>query len=156
MKKTFLFLLLLSTLGLLVACGGTEDSEEPTVAPRATPVDNQDPDKAPQPTVTPADYPSPPAAVATQLPEGYDMGNTLVWIIHPAGQQCVEELTYPDIQSAMNDLTEAGVTVLAGETLNMMVCEACDCPTSEHYRLQINQRDVETATGLGWTVEEGN
>jgi hypothetical protein len=78
-----------------------------------------------------------------------------IWIVRPLGQQCVDPTTYvyPDLATAAAALTSAGVTVLASEELALMVCEACDCPTSEHFRVLINTSDYGLAESLGWTPE---
>ncbi|MCZ7668709.1 MAG: hypothetical protein M5U34_16690 [Chloroflexi bacterium] len=39
-------------------------------------------------------------------------------------------------------------------TTELMVCSACDCPTSAHYRAEINAADMNKATALGWTLNK--
>jgi hypothetical protein len=79
----------------------------------------------------------------------------LVWILRPYGEQCEDSSTYlyQDEKEAAQALEEQGVTVLDMETVGLMVCEACGCPTSEHFRLQISAQDLAAAEALGWTQE---
>jgi len=50
-------------------------------------------------------------------------------------------------------LEEKGVTVFKSEPFGMAVCEACGCPTSEHYRINIDANDLVKAVALGWNRE---
>jgi hypothetical protein len=160
---TLLFALLLL---LLAACNS--DTNEPDITPEAT-------QPAALPTTDSGSYPAPDLMVSTPLPDAYPVnpivpvvpettspypgypgaeGET-IWIVRPLGQQCVDPTTYvyPDLATAAAALTSAGVTVLASEELALMVCEACDCPTSEHFRVLINSSDYGLAEPLGWTPE---
>lgn len=116
----------------------TETPEEYPALPAATPI--------------PGDYPANPTP---QLrPTGYP-AETSVWVIRPLGRQCVDPETYEyaDLEAAVNALQEAGVDVMASGTTELVVCQACDCPTSEHFRVQIDARHLSLAESLGWQRE---
>ena len=157
---TLLFALLLL---LLAAC--SSGTNEPGITPEAT-------QPAALPTTDSSGYPAPDLIVSTPLPDAYPVNpivpvvpettspypgadGATMWIVRPLGQQCVDPTTYvyPDLATAAAALTSAGVTVLASEELALMVCEACDCPTSEHFRVLINTTDYGLAEPLGWTPE---
>lgn len=141
MRKLVLLLLLLFTF-LMAACNGDTTEEDPT--PRPTPtVEEIDP--------TPDDgYPAEP----TTAPDaGYPAETAEGWVIRPAGEQCAESLAYPTADSAVADLEAAGVEILAVEETELVVCEACGCPTSAHYRVLISGEDMPTAFSLGWQLE---
>lgn len=110
------------------------------------------PDAYPPPPTPPeaTGYPAPP--LATPTPYSYPEGTTF-WMRHPAGLQCEEPLIYPLLADAVAALENSGVAVLNSEDVNMMVCEACGCPTSQQYRVQIGANDLESATMLGWIRE---
>ncbi len=168
---TLLFLL------LLAGCGPSAAAPTASPAPeqpgRATPTsdssllnpnpnvggqNNQVGYPPPPPTATP--YPENYPVPATPTPynpypaaETGEAGN--VWVLHPLGRQCADTstYTYPNQQDARADLTAAGITVYQMETVELMVCQACDCPTSTHYRAQINGADLNKAVNLGWQAE---
>lgn len=166
-KKYILFSGLVLML-LITACGG-DTAETPTAeveplatepAPALPTFDAVQPEPGyPGPeTAEPlpgspdsSGYPAPPPA--TPAPESYPEG-TLFWMIHPVGLQCEESPIYPQIEDAISALEEQGVEVLRSEPVSMLVCEACGCPTSEHYRVQIEAGDLETAIAIGWTREQ--
>jgi hypothetical protein len=138
-RKFALPLLLLLAL-LIAACNGDEGEEEPT--PRPTPtVEETGP--------TPDGYPAQP----TVPPAGYPAEGAEAWLVLPAGEQCVESLAYPTSDSAVADLEAAGVTILAVEETELLVCEACGCPTATHYRVLLSGDDIATAVSLGWRPE---
>ncbi len=140
-----------------------------------------DPDVFPRATLTPppvgepiepetasgsdTGYPAPPPAPT--LPEGYEIptppaslnpypeatGN-LIWILKPVGEQCAETPTTPDLQTAVADMIAFGIPVEASEMTDLIVCEACGCPTSAHFRLQIDSGYLGNAEVLGWFEEE--
>jgi hypothetical protein len=140
MKNRFL-LALLFLVFLLAACNPAPEEEEPTVRPTPT-VEEQEPDGYPaQPTTDPA-APYPAASDAE------------TWVIRPAGEQCAESVAYPTPESAVAQLEEAGVTILAVEEIELIVCEACGCPTSAHYRVLLAGDDLSTAFALGWDRED--
>ncbi|MCA9968906.1 MAG: hypothetical protein KC425_01760 [Anaerolineales bacterium] len=162
-KFAFLFGLLL----LLAACGGNTANVTP--APDTLPALEPDATAEPQPTNTPTaddDAPGYPVQrpTVTPLPEGYPAApagrdpypaeSGFVWMIRPAGQQCAEQLDFADLQSAVDALAAEGVSVNDQGTVDLLVCEACDCPTSLHYRAQVAAADVATAELLGWTVDK--
>ncbi|MDX1687773.1 MAG: hypothetical protein R3248_07300 [Candidatus Promineifilaceae bacterium] len=170
MKRLFFLLTVLLALAL-GACQGSppvpEETETPPPAPTAsesTETPSADP-AAPEATATPDDYPAQPTASAPESgypaapeesapPSAYPPGEP-VWVLRPLGEQCAEESTfeYASLEEAVSALEEADVNVLASETVSLMVCEACGCPTSDHYRVQIMGEDVETVRSMGWRTE---
>ncbi|MCB8982212.1 MAG: hypothetical protein H6659_00120 [Ardenticatenaceae bacterium] len=173
MNKWIISLLLLLALA---ACGPSANAPTPTTEQpaRATPTTDSSlqpgsnntsgqgnqtsyPSLPPTPTPYPDDYPAPPPPPTPVNPyPGTDAGGTeTVWILHPLGQQCADTSTYkyPNQQEARADLTAAGINVLQMETEELMVCQACDCPTSTHYRAEISSADLNKALALGWTAE---
>lgn len=132
-------------------------SEAAPAAPESAPGNNGYPASA-APTFTPLpdDYPAPPTP--QPLPSAYDdVGSSEpVWVLYPVGEQCADAAAsrYPDLTAAVAGLTATGVTVLDSELTDLEVCEACGCPTSAHYRLQIDAAGLETALDIGWTEEE--
>jgi hypothetical protein len=158
MTKRFLLLLTGLLTFLLAACNSGNVEPEATLPvppPSLTPAATTGP-SYPGPvanTPIPDGYPFPTAPAA---PVGYpDAAANLIWVIRPLGQQCVDPATYiyPDLSTAISALTDAGVAVLASEEIAMMVCEACDCPTSEHFRVQIYSADLAKVEPLGWIAE---
>jgi hypothetical protein len=164
-KSTILFVFIL--ILLLSACGGASE-EEPTsesdsateeAAPALPTVDSpliepgypgpEEPVGYPGPQGEPG-YPAPP--VSTPAPSSYPAGTTF-WMLHSAGLQCEQPLTYPELADALAALENRGVTVIKSEATGMMVCEACGCPTSEHYRVEIDATDLQAAIALGWVRE---
>jgi hypothetical protein len=119
---------------------------------------------APEPTERPDGYPALPTATSSAQgypaptqqvpPTGYP-ADMAVWILRPYGAQCEDSSTYlyQDVKAAAQALEEQGVSVLDMEAVGLMVCEACGCPTSEHFRLQINAQDLAAAEALGWSRE---
>ncbi len=157
MKKLTFFVSIILII-LLAACSSANDDEL-----QATPIDAQ----LDEPTTPDTAYPgpaSPPAELlplSTATPGAYPLLNEswstpdpypggVAIIIHPAGEQCAETLTYPDLASAVTTLEEAGVTVVDSEQFEQVVCQACGCPTSQYYRLQIEPESLSKAMALGW------
>lgn len=103
----------------------------------------------------PEEYPAP---TAVSPPNGYDdaVAEEFAWVLFPVGEQCAEpeESVYQDLNEAITALAAAGVPVNDSEMTDLMVCEACGCPTSAHYRVQIDGNFVATAVSMGWVVEE--
>jgi hypothetical protein len=62
-------------------------------------------------------------------------------------------MVYPTLEDATAALEKNGVPVLQAEEVNMIVCEACNCPTSEQYRIFIDANYLEAAQDLGWVRE---
>jgi hypothetical protein len=77
----------------------------------------------------------------------------LIWIVHPAGEQCANGPIYPDSEFAATALESAGVLINEIETISLNVCQACGCPISEHFRAQIDASDISKAEALGWRRE---
>jgi hypothetical protein len=90
-------------------------------------------------------YPAPSEAEPTRDP--YPGGFAV--IEHPAGLQCEDPL-YPDLKSATTALEDAGISVQEAEEVEYVVCAACGCPTSLHYRILIDPADLNTALSLSW------
>ncbi len=170
--RTPYILVLLLALALLAACNpvGLEGDTNPTAAsPDTAPLSTIPPlSTAPSATSAPDDYPSPPTPSGSFLPEGYPVPPTLppkypsdvegqVWIMRPLGLQCTEATTYefPTLNDAVRSLEDAGIEVFGAEVVGLMVCESCECPTSEHYRVQIGVENLATAIQMGWSAEIG-
>jgi hypothetical protein len=160
--RPLLFLGTVMLVGVLaVACSAPQFSEAPTPTPVAIPLPPPAAEATAVPTAEPDDaYPGPvapatpasgyPAPPVPALPSGYP-GDT-VWFVRPAGIQCEEPL-YPDLDAAVAALQASGVIVVTAETVTVPVCQACDCPTSEHYRVEIPATAANTAAALEWTPE---
>lgn len=110
-------------------------------------------------------YPPPPSPLP--LPEGYELPTAaptinpypeatgqLIWILKPVGEQCAETPATPDLQTAVADMIAFGIPVEASEMTEQEVCTACGCPTSAHFRLQIDSGYLGNAQVLGWVAEE--
>lgn len=147
-------------LFMLAACSGGPQPDPTATSPSAptepagaAPTDTpQGYPAAPAPTEAPGDYPAAPTQAAA--PNGYP-ADMPVWVLLPLGEQCVDPETYEyaDLQAAVGALEDVGVEVMASETVELGVCEACDCPTSEHFRVQIQAQDLAGAESLGWSRE---
>ncbi|HSH01749.1 MAG TPA: hypothetical protein VLL52_04460 [Anaerolineae bacterium] len=154
----------------LVACANADN--EPVATPNpdnanpnppVNPTTETDTD-TPLPTATslPSDYPpaTPVPPPTTNLnPDAYpDMADT-VWILRPQQQQqCNEDgsavpFTYSDLDAAVMDLQTNGIVVNDATVTNLLVCEACTCPSSTHYRANINRTNLDAAENLGWFTE---
>lgn len=159
-------LISLIALFVLVGCGAAEpEPATPTAEPTATAPPAEPTEAPPEPTPEPEAYPSAPEA--TEAPDEYPAAETpalptgyppemMVWMEQPWGTQCEDPETYEygDIREAVTALEEAGVEVQASEAVELAVCQACDCPTSEHFRVQISAQDIEQAQELGWTRQQ--
>ncbi|MBK8906023.1 MAG: hypothetical protein IPM53_32895 [Anaerolineaceae bacterium] len=112
-------------------------------------------------------YPAPALPEPSPLPEGYEIPTAppainpypeatgeLLWILKPVGEQCAETPTTPDLQTAVADMIAFGIPVEASEMAEMDVCTECGCPTSAHFRLQIDSGYLGNAQVLGWVAEE--
>ena len=170
--------LVLSFLLLLpVACGPStiEPVDEPAdvpveeapddalrLAPTATGSGAAAPESAPAEEAYPIPVPSPvpidegyPAVPPTSPPPSpYPVTGDPVWVLHPVGEQCSDESIYPDETTAVAALTAAGITVYESEVTELIVCSACGCPTSAHYRISIDSGQLGAARALNWTVEQ--
>lgn len=150
-------------LFILVACASPTPATNPTSTPPA------EPDVFPRPTITPepldttGGYPAPATPTVELREPGYPMPTVavidpypsvdgFVWVIKPVGQQC--EQVEMNVARAESELVAADVEVNIATTVNLPVCAACSCPTSEHYRMQIAAEDLEKAIDLGWTEEQ--
>jgi hypothetical protein len=151
MKRLLLIPLLLI---FLAACsGGVEttptapagiETQAPGLVPAAT-------NEAPAATATPEGYPGvviPEAPVNSAYPADAEF-----WLVRAAGLQC-EDPAYPDLESAVAALEDAGVAILESEATTLAVCEACGCPTPEHYRIRVLGSEVNKALPLGWAIEQ--
>jgi hypothetical protein len=106
----------------------------------------------PSPTPPPAGYiiPTQPP-VLNPYPEA--TGN-LIWILKPVGEQCAATPATPDLQTAVAELIALGIPVAASEITDLPVCSACGCPTSTHFRMQIDAGYLGNAEVLGWFAEQ--
>jgi hypothetical protein len=146
--KKYVMLTILVLILALSACSGSTDSEptkeskKPTeeAAPALPTLDTSlvEPN-FPLPTGSDA-YPNP------KDPSGYPP---------PAPIMTSTPYAYPDgtIDDAVENLEENGVAVISAEAVSMMVCQACGCPTSEFYRVNIDAYDLTTAISIGWNRE---
>jgi len=157
---------------LLTACGpstetdSTKETTKPTKEPGPAlptldtslvvtaypaPSDSDSAVSPPESVDEPTGYPEPVLPSETPTPYAYPEG-TKFWLRHPAGIQC-EDMVYPTLEDATAALEKNGVPVLQAEEVNMIVCEACNCPTSEQYRVFIDANYLEAALDLGWVRE---
>jgi hypothetical protein len=148
-KHSFLMLILFALI--LAACNADAPEEAPTARPTPTTETSAPTTKTeeaypsrPEPTAPAAGYPAAGENVE---------GSSETWVILAAGEQCADTLAYPSSDSAVATLEEAGVNLLAVEETELLVCEACGCPTSAHYRVLISNTDLVTAIALGWQPE---
>ena len=173
MKRTILLMALL-LLTFFPACSSDTAPEQPEENPDSgnPPLDSVDSATAPAateiepaPTATPAPYlaidptavpNSYPAEPASQLNLPPYPATGTIWILRPLGQQCqpAAEFEYATVEDAILALNDAGITVYRAEQVLRPVCEACDCPSSEHYRLNIDESNLAQAQELGWELEE--
>ena len=135
----------------------TEDaSAAPTHTPPPLP-EGYPAQPAPPPASAASGYPAQPltAPAVDSYPAGEAVGDELVWVIRPLGEQCAEpdQNGYTDLREAVAALTAAGLTVGEAEMTNLIVCSACGCPTSAHFRIQVDVSDVAAAESLGWEQE---
>ena len=159
MKRT----ILASALFLLIfftACSGA-DSEQPTANPDRNnpplesidivtepalpaPTDMPEAYQALQPTEAADAYPA-ESDTAVDLP-AYPATGT-IWVIRPLGQQCQQasEFEYENIEAAIVALDEVGVRVYIGDVVFRPACASCDCPTSEQFRVRIDESNLEQA-----------
>ncbi len=109
------------------------------------------PINTPVPVPTIDGYPAPPTlAPPTAYPE--PEGN--VWVLFPVGEQCADGTgRYEDLATAVAAVTAAGVPVHNSEVVELIVCASCGCPTSAHYRLEIDADRLETVISLDWVVD---
>ncbi|MCP5097268.1 MAG: hypothetical protein GY943_17110 [Chloroflexi bacterium] len=177
-----LFLVLFSTL-FLIACGqvAPEPNASEEQAPDAFEAPNDldsaptaEVDILPRVTITPEPIiesvpvdEAYPIAPATPIPQDgypapvipthnpYPVVEGNVWIVFPVGEQCADAANgrYEDLTAAVAGLTAAGITVTDSEITELLVCSACGCPTSAHYRVEIDGTQLSTALSLDWTVE---
>jgi hypothetical protein len=159
---------------LLVACQNTSGGANATSTP--SPGDAVDPLETPttstfpesESILTPTDAYPPPPPTPIPSPEGYPGPATpfptpdpypagdLVWIIRPVGEQCADPAAsdIADLQEAIAELAAAGVPAEASGMVDLVVCAACGCPTSSHYRVQIQAANLSRAEDLGWARGE--
>ena len=174
MKTKFWHISLLLIIVIAAACGPAAETDGPSAVPTTTESEGAldavtepaateaapQPDTPeaypPQPTAVPQteSYPAPAEPVATidPYPEAVD---GFIWMLLPVGVQCEDDASlYTDLQDAVAGLTAVNVSTGQSETTELMVCSACGCPTSAHYRVQVSVEDVGAAQSLGWTREQ--
>lgn len=164
MKRFWPLLLLISTL--TAACGAAVgETETPTMEATSPPAEPAGVLETPVPTsaMTVIDeypgpivgsYPAPNSPAPTVDP--YPSMEGFVWVIIPVGEQCADpsENSYASLQEAVAELTAAGITVNASAVDELPVCMECGCPTSAHYRVQIEATGLNDALSLGWAQVE--
>jgi hypothetical protein len=176
MKGKYVHISLFLILIALTACGPAAETVEPAapkpegaleVVTQPAPLEMEattPPEPAPQ-LDAPESYPSPPTAVP--LPEGYpapqpqatinpypEAIDGFIWMLLPVGIQCEDDSSpYADLAAAVAGLTAVNVQTGQSETTELMVCSACGCPTSAHFRVQVSVADVNAARILGWERE---
>lgn len=168
-KSWYIGILLLTIIA--AACGPAAETNDPSAGP-ATPETEGLLETATQPAATesappPEAYPAQPTAVP--LPEGYPVSSEpiatgdpypeavdgFIWMLLPVGVQCEDNASpYTDLQDAVAGLTAVNVLTGQSEMTELMVCSACGCPTSAHYRVQVSVEDVNAAQSLGWNREQ--
>jgi hypothetical protein len=157
--------LLIMMMTITAACGPATETGEPATVPagvleaatQPAPVAATDaPEAYPsQPTAVPQTdgYPAPAAPVATIDPYPGAVDG-FIWMLLPVGVQCEDDASpYTDLQDALAGLTAVSVQTGQSEITELMVCTACGCPTSAHYRVQVSIEDVGAAQSLGWKRE---
>lgn len=168
MKKYSIFIVLLFSL-IVTACGSTLSTETlpesddnnqearptpTTESPASEPIEQDEsyPVSAPTAVPLPEGY---PAAQAIPTYDPYPAGGNTVWVVYPVGIQCEDASasTYKNEQEVKSGLTAAGITVHNVTLTELMVCTACDCPTSAHYRAEIEASQLDAAITLGWASE---
>ena len=121
-------------------------------APESAPTEEAYPIPVPSPVPIDEGYPAVPPT--SPPPSPYPVTGDPVWVLHPVGEQCSDETVYPDETTAVAALTAAGITVYESEVTELIVCSACGCPTSAHYRISIDSGQLGAARALNWTVEQ--
>lgn len=165
--------LLIMMMTLAAACGPATESGEPATVPanegvlevvtqpapaaatEAAPQPDAPEAYPAQPTAVPQtdSYPAPAAPVATINPYPGAVDG-FIWMLLPVGVQCEDDASpYTDLQDALAGLTAVSVQTAQSEITELMVCSACGCPTSAHYRVQVSVEDVNAAQSLGWNRE---
>lgn len=171
MARSIFMVLLLPLLLALAACGPSanppaeqEEEELPSTA-TVTVVATVAPPESDPATVTPEAYPVEPTLPAVE--EGYPVApatfapptaypaDLRIWILRPLGNQCADpdSYVYASLEEAVTTLEEAGIEVFAAETVDLTVCESCDCPTSQHFRIEILRSDLPRVQTFGWYQE---
>jgi hypothetical protein len=131
----------------------TEAQSQPDVSEPSEPAreDGYPPPPPALPTAEGYPEPPPPAATVDPYPEAVD---GFIWMLLPVGIQCEDDASqYNDLQDAVAGLTAVNASTGQSEIIELMVCSACGCPTSAHYRVQVSVTDVTTARSLGWERE---
>ncbi len=142
--------------GLRVAVTPTSETSSDVEAAPAAPAEEAYPIPIPTPILMEGDYPEPPPPPPPP-PGGYDAypeAGSNVWVLFAVGEQCADESRYEDLVTAVADLTAAGITVYESEVVELIVCSACGCPTSAHFRVSIDAAQLSTAQALEWAAEE--
>lgn len=164
MKRYWLLVLFMAIV--TAACGTTPEVRE-TPAPEAT-AQSTEPattleTAAPTAAMTVIeDYPAPdtdsypPPVLPTSTADPYPVVEGFVWVIIPVGEQCADasENSYASLSEAVAALTAAGITVNDSTMAELPVCTACGCPTSAHYRAQVEATKLNDALSLGWVQAE--
>ncbi|KAL6059416.1 Tryptase beta-2 [Balamuthia mandrillaris] len=78
----------------------------------------------------------------------------LAWMLIPRGLQCHEKQGLLQEDQVLDALNAKGIEVLAYEIVDLPVCEACGCPTSEHFRVLVRWTEQEVLLSEGWSLDE--
>ncbi len=150
---------------VVVGCGPALEVETPIPdVPAEEPATENEGGISPRPTVTnappstdtpPLGYPagSAPERQPETARDPYPASAETVWVMIPMGIQC-EDSQFATLADAVTSLRSAGIIVYQSSVENMMVCQSCSCPTSEHYRAEIAVDYLKTAVNLGWVETE--
>ena len=169
--KKFTILLVFLFILVTTACGSsipttTRPANESNNASQARPTPTSE-SSAPESTDLPIPYPGAaatavinsnsddyPAPQIIRTIDPYPAESSTVWVVHPVGIQCEDTATakYQSEQDVQAGLTAAGITVYDVTTTELMVCSACGCPTSIHYRVEMSASDLNKAISLGWEL----
>ena len=134
----------LPAVGLTVAAPGSLEEYPP-------PIESNSVESPPAIFTEPTGYPIGPFPTLT--PFVYPAGTTF-WIVRSAGLQC-ESPIYEDLNAATSALQASGIEVQEALEVDLIVCQACGCPTSQTFRALISADDLSAAEDLGWTKEPG-
>lgn len=134
----------LPAVGLTVAAPGSPEEYPP-------PIESYPVESPPPIFNEPTGYPVGP--LPTSTPFAYPADATF-WIVRSAGLQC-ESPTYEDLNEATSALEAGGIDVQEAEEVDLIVCQACGCPTSQTFRVLISAADLTAAEALGWSRELG-
>ncbi len=78
-----------------------------------------------------------------------------VWLYQHKGKQCASP-RFSTLSHAAREVKSLHLEVLRSKEVNIPTCNACDCPTSEVYAVEVLSRELELnmekLTNAGWQV----